>query len=173
MKKLLPLIFVFFWFASAASGQGADAPKTVGIEQLYLAKDDGTGKAGDPSSEFFTTDIPIFCVVVLDSNQPVSVKMNLVVVNVPGVRSETKVVSTRYLTKNNEDRVNFSGNPHGLWTAGKYRVEIYIDDKLARKQEFDIRGSKTPINNSAGFQPRTSVKPRPSRKPKKTQFARN
>ncbi|MEJ7847419.1 MAG: hypothetical protein WKF92_04930 [Pyrinomonadaceae bacterium] len=148
-------------------------PKPSGVEQLYLAKDDGTGNAGDPALVFLTTDVPIFCVVVLDSNLPVNVKMNLVVVNVPGVRSETKVVSTRYSTKNNEDRVNFSGNPHGLWIAGKYRVDIYIDDKLVKKQDFEIRGPKTPVKSSSGFSTKTAVKPLSVKKPRKTQFAKN
>ena len=110
---------------------------------------------------------------MLDSNLPVTVKMNLVVVNVPGVRSETKVVSTRYTTRNNEDRVNFSGNPHGLWIAGKYRADIYINDKLVRKQDFEIRGAKAPVKNASGFQNKTASKPPPAKRPKKTQFARN
>ena len=173
VKIFLPIIVVCLWFSSVASGQEADVPKSVGVEQLYLAKDDGTGKAGDPATDFITTDIPIFCVVVLDSNQPVTVKMNLVVVNVPGVRTETRVVSTRYTTKENEDRVNFSGNPHGLWTAGKYRVDIYIDDKLVKKQDLEIRSLKTPIKNATSFQPKQSTKPRPAKPPRKTQFARN
>lgn len=173
VKIFLPLIVVCLWFASSAFGQEAGAPKASGVEQLYLAKDDGTGNAGDPALDFLTTDVPIFCVVVLDSNLPVTVKMNLVVVNVPGVRSETKVVSTRYTTKNKEDRVNFSGNPHGLWTAGKYRVDIYIDDKLVKKHDFEIRGAKTPVKTASGFSPKTAVKPRPAKNPKKAQFARN
>ena len=173
MKRFLPLIVICLSFGFAAIGQEADAPKPSGVEQLYLAKDDGTGKAGDPELDFFTTDIPIFCVVVLDSNRPVTVKMNLVVVNVAGVRSETKVVSTRYTTKNLEDRVNFSGNPHGLWIAGKYRVDIYIDDKLVKKHDFEIRGLPTPVKSASGFSPKTAAKPRSAKKPRKTQFARN
>jgi len=173
VKIFLPLIVLCLWFSSAAIGQETDVPKPSSVEQLYLAKDDGTGNAGDPALDFLTTDIPIFCVVVLDSNLPVTVKMNLVVVNVPGVRSETKVVSTRYTTKNNEDRVNFSGNPHGLWVAGKYRVDIYIDDKLVKKHDFEIRGAKTRVKSASGFSPKTAVKPRPAKKLRKAQFARN
>ncbi len=173
MKIFLPLFIIGLWCSSSAIGQEADAPKPSGVEQLYLAKDDGTGNAGDPALDFVTTDIPIFCVVVLDSNLPVTVKMNLVVVSVPGVRSETKVVSTRYTTKNREDRVNFSGNPHGLWTAGKYRVDIYIDEKLVKKHDFEIRGAKTPVKSASGFSPKTAVKLRQAKKPRKAQFARN
>ncbi len=173
VKTFLPLILVCLLFCSAANAQEADEPKPVGIEQLYLAKDDGTGKAGDPETDFTATDIPIFCVVVLDSDKSVTVKMNLVVVNVPGVRTETRVVSTRYTTKNNEDRVNFSGNPQGLWIAGKYRVDVYIDDKLVKKQDFEIRIAKGPVKNASGFQPKQAVKAKPVKKPAKIQFARN
>lgn len=173
VKIFLSFFVLCLWFGSPGMGQAPDASKTSGLDQLYLAKDDGTGNAGEPEVDFLTTDIPIFCVVVLDSNLPVTVKMNLVVVNVPGVRAETKVVSTRYTTKNNEDRVNFSGNPEGLWTAGKYRVDIYIDDKLVKKHDFEIRGMKTPVKSTSAFSPKTAVKARITKRPRRTQFARN
>lgn len=103
----------------------------AGIDEIYLAKDDGTGSAGEPAAAFITTDVPIFCVILLNSTRPVTVKMNLVVVSVPGVKAETHVVSTTYTTKDSQNRVNFTGKPHGLWVAGKYRVDIFIDGKQA------------------------------------------
>ena len=65
-----------------------------GIEEAYLAKDNGEGKAGEQASEFRVTDIPIYCVVLLESNQTAVVKMNFVAVNVAGVKPETKVVTS-------------------------------------------------------------------------------
>jgi hypothetical protein len=150
--------------ASIAAGQRP--PETPsGISEAYLAKDDGTGKAGEAAGEFTVTDIPIYAVVKLDSALPVTVKMNLVAASVPGVRPETKVVSTSYSTKDGEDRVNFSGRPAGKWTPGKYRADIFINGKLVRNLEFRIRPSAPTTAPASSFRSRTDT--RPARRPVK------
>src|SRR3954469_1364739 len=92
------------------------------IDEVYLARDDGNGKAGEQAEEFRTTDIPIHCVVLLDNVAKVTVKMNFVAVKVAGVKPETKVVSASYTTTERQNRVNFTGTPDGAWTPGRYRV---------------------------------------------------
>jgi hypothetical protein len=119
---------------------------------MYLAKDDGNGKAGEQASSFVTTDVPIYCVVQLDSATPVTVKMNLVAVAVPGVKAGTRVVSTSYTTRDNQDRVNFSGRPAGQWVAGRYRVDIFVGNKPAVSREFAIQKATqaNPVSKPAG-----------------------
>jgi hypothetical protein len=65
--------------------------------------------------------------------------MNLVAVAVPGVKAETKVVSTTYTTKDNQDRVNFSGSPTGQWVAGRYRVDIFVGNAAVVSREFAVQ----------------------------------
>jgi hypothetical protein len=115
------------------------APTKPGVVEVYFAKDDGTGKAGEEATSFITTDVPIYCVVQLDSALPTTVKMNLVAVAVPGVKAETKVVSTTYTTKDSQDRVNFSGRPAGQWVAGRYRVDIFIGNSAVVSREFAVQ----------------------------------
>lgn len=134
---LLALIVVS-GFAAFAQESDAPAPK-AGIAEIYLAKDDGTGKAGDQATSFITTDIPIYCVVKLDSATPATVKMNLIAVAVAGVKPETRVVSTTYTTRDSEDRVNFSGRPAGQWVPGRYRVDIFLDGQPAVSREFTVQ----------------------------------
>ncbi|MBV9216026.1 MAG: hypothetical protein JO053_07595 [Acidobacteria bacterium] len=121
--------------------QAPDPPssKTTGVGDVYLARDKD-GKAGDETKEFTPNDIPIHCVVTLESTASVTVKMNFVAVNVPGVRPDTKVVTTSYTTKQGQNQVNFTGRPYDKWTPGRYRVDIFIDGKPARDVEFTIRG---------------------------------
>lgn len=119
--------------------QEIDTTPTAGEPEIYLAKDDGTGKAGDEATSFVTTDVPIYCVVMLSTSTPVKVKMNLVAVAVAGVRPDTKVVSTSYTTRDNENRVNFTGRPAGQWVPGRYRVDIFVDDKQVMTREFAIQ----------------------------------
>lgn len=126
------LLACLFFSAGAFAQPAAEIGIKAGIEEIYLAKDDGTGKAGEEAAGFLTTDIPIYCVVILHPAGPVTVRMNLVAVSVSGVKAETRVVSTSYTTKTNQNRVNFSGRPDGAWNAGKYRADIYINNELAK-----------------------------------------
>ena len=138
-------IILFLLVGFSSLGIFGQTKTAVGIEDIYLAKDDGSGKAGDAATTFSTSDIPIYCVVQLDSTEPVTVKMNLVAENVPGVKAETKVVSTTYTTKGGENRVNFYGKPAGKWTAGRYRADIFIDGKVVKTLVFDIKSAASTV----------------------------
>lgn len=146
---------------SAASAQSISVGTAPGIEEVYLAKDDGNGKAGEQVTEFKVTDVPIYCVVLLESTTSSVVKMNFVAVSVPGVKPETKVVTASYTTKEGQNRVNFTGRPDGTWTPGKYRVDLYVDGKFVKNLEFAIRAA--PKTMEAKFLQAPS-KPRPKAK---------
>lgn len=162
MKYFLLLIIVFSPNIFGQSRPVADA----GIEEIYLAKGDGKGKAGETRTSFLPTDIPIYCVVKLDSAQPVTVKMHLVAVAVPGVKAETKVVSASYTTKDGQNEVHFTGRPDGLWTAGKYRVDIFIGGTLAKSLDFEIKKASG-LDAAKFFQPKQTPKSKLAKKPRK------
>ena len=144
VKKLPLLLCIVLICCFITAGQESDAAtEPVGIVELYLAKDDGAGNAGDQATVFVATDVPIHCVVQLDSFVAVNVKMNLVAVAVPGVKAETKVVSAVYTTKDGQSRVNFSGRPVGRWVAGRYRVDIFVGNAPAESREFTVLKSAT------------------------------
>lgn len=130
---------------------------------MYLAKDDGKGRPGEAATGFTTTDVPIHCVVVLSGASTVTVRMNLVAIDVSGLKPETRVVSTNYTTKDNQNRVNFSGRPERLWFEGRYRAEIFINDTPVKKLEFEIRKPVAPARSALGFQPKQPAKQRPKR----------
>ena len=138
VKFPILLLFLFVACANVFSQAGAPAPKSS-IDEIYLAKDDGTGNAGEAATAFDTTDVPIHCVVILDSAESVTVKMQLVAVSVAGVKAGTKVVATSYTTKDLQNRVNFSGRPQGPWVAGRYRVDIYVDNVQVASREFAVQ----------------------------------
>ena len=131
--------FIFAFCLVAAAQTAAPEPPKNGKTEIFLAKDDGTGKAGDEATSFVTTDVPIYCVVLLDSGEPTTVRMNLVAVAVPGVRPGTRVVSTTYVTRDSQDRVNFSGRPAGQWVAGRYRVDIFVGGAAVVSREFAVQ----------------------------------
>lgn len=166
MKASLFIAYIVI-FAVPTYSQG-DPPAAPAVEEVYLARDNGEGKAGEQVSEFRTNDVPIYCVVLLDTKAKVTVKMNFVAVNVSGVKPETKVVTASYTTKDGQNRVNFTGTPEGKWTPGRYRVDLFLDGKPAKNLEFEIKISGGAVNSAvSGFQQTAPVKAKPKtvRKP--------
>jgi hypothetical protein len=177
MKLFLAISFSLFFglniFAQTEINRNAVLVQTVGIEDLYLAKDDGSGKIGDVAESFLTTDVPIYCVVMLDSTRPALVRMNFVAVSVKGVKPETRVISISYKTNGKEDRVDFTGKPDRVWVAGTYRIDIFIDDKPAGKRSFEIRNAQadpekpTVVEVKNFIPPKTRPAPKTVRRPRR------
>lgn len=165
MKAILLLLSCAL-FTLSISGQ------VTGVEEVYLARDDGKGQPGEVVSTFNPTDIPIHCIVRLDSIKIATVKMSLMAVKVAGVKPETKVVTVSFTTKANQNQVNFTGRPDKFWTPGAYRVDVFLNGKLAQSHDFLIEkagGEMAPaadIGSVNAFQPKVRPKPAP-RKPRK------
>lgn len=155
MKPLFIILSLLLAAGTSFSQHSGVAPAISEIAEAYLAKKDENGKAGERAEVFFTNDIPIFCVVRLAAPAVATVRIDLVAANVSGVKSDSKVVSVSYGLKDGEDRVNFSGKPHGLWVAGKYRIDIFIGDRRVGKINFDI--IKQPVNAGKPSKRRPSV----------------
>lgn len=149
--KVLLLIFLLFSINLFAHNNG-----DVRVESIYLARDNGKGAAGEATQDFFTNDIPIYCVVKLDSLKPATVKMVFVAVKVNGVKPDTKVITSTYTTNGEQNEVYFTGKPYKVWTAGNYRIDILIDEKPAQSLDFEIK--KTTQQLEAEKQPPPKVK---------------
>lgn len=147
--------------AFAQSPRQVDVASSVSVDDVYLARDDGEGKAGEVTSIFTPNDIPIHCIVVLAKPDPAAVRMNFVAVKVNGVKPDSRVVSASFATVQGQDRVFFTGKPHGRWTAGSYRIDVFVNDKLEKSVDFEVKGGRLPA--ASNFIP---VKTRP-RKPLK------
>lgn len=168
MIKILPVIlFIFLTLNTFGQESKPAVVRPVAVEEIYLAKDDGKGKAGDIAESFQTNDIPIYCIVQLDSMNPATVKMNFVAVAVKGVKAETKVVTVSYKTNGKQNRVSFTGKPDGVWTAGSYRIDIFLDDKLAQSKTFEIKEATALPAAANAFQPSKPAKPKPVKRPRK------
>jgi hypothetical protein len=168
LKNLFPifLLLILTFSASAQSEQTGSA--SYGVKEIYLARDEA-GKASAAVESFSTGDVPIHCVVELDSVKIVTVKMNFVAEKVPGVKAETKVISVSYKTDGKQNQVNFTGKPDGRWIAGNYRIDIFIDDAAAASKRFEIKKStneteKASLENIKNFAP---AKPKPARRSRK------
>ncbi|HSK72904.1 MAG TPA: hypothetical protein VK892_14480 [Pyrinomonadaceae bacterium] len=154
MKIVLVGLFCLF-FSFSILGQNETK---FGITEITLFRDNGKGKAGEETLSFSTIDRPIHCSIELDSTESAVIKMNMVAVNVPGLKSGKVVVSASYKTSGEDDAVNFTASPRTVWTAGKYRMDIFIDDKLGASKEFEIKESSPPKKEETkSFQPETKT----------------
>lgn len=165
--KAFFLLTILLLFCHEVFAQAEPPVTASGVEEVYLARDDGEGRAGEQVTAFRTTDVPIYCVVLLESAAKSVVKMNFVAVSVSGVKPETKVVTASYTTKEGQNRVNFTGRPDGKWTPGKYRVDLFLDGKIVKNVEFEIKGGGTTA--AEYFQPPAASKSKPVKRPAKNQ----
>lgn len=160
MKFVLIVSFCLF-FNLYIFGQ---TQSQVGVNEITLFRDDGKGKAGEEASSFSTTDKPIHCSIELDSTESATIKMNMVAVSVPGLKSEKVVVSVSYKTNGEDDIIYFNASPRTVWIAGKYRIDIFVDGKLGASKEFEIKEAAPPKKEETkSFQP----KPKTAKQPRK------
>lgn len=161
--KTIFFLFLCALFSLNAFGQSETveniATDEASVEDISLARDDGKGKAGELTTNFTTTDIPIYCIITLSSTKSVTVKMNLIAVKVAGVKPETKVVTASYKTNGKQNIVNFTGSPEDVWTAGVYRIEIFVDGKAGGSQTFEIQNDSKKVPAGKQTQPKPNSKP--------------
>lgn len=158
-------ILVLFVACSSVHAQiMATAAATDGgkIVDLYLAKDDGNGAEGERAENFELADIPIYCVVKLNAPGGTNVKIILLAATVPGIKSGSKIVTTSYTLKEREDQVTFYGQPTDKWLPGKYRVELFLDNKLERTLNFNIGDADAAIRTAASKRTQPTAKPTPA-----------
>ena len=166
MKIIILLLFCFL-FGFSVFGQAESDDSEVAVEKISLARDDGNGAIGEETTTFLTTDIPIYCSVELSSTKSVAVKMNFVAVEVNGLKSGKNVVMVSYKTNGKQNFVNFNASPADVWAAGKYRVDILLDSKLAESLNFEIQKPTTKANDEKTTQPKSKPSVKNGRKTRK------
>jgi hypothetical protein len=153
--RFFAIVTVFLCMVGSGISQESDSPPASEMAEVFLAKKGADGQAGERTANFLVTDIPIFCVVRLPTPGVASVRLDFIAAKVPGVKPESKVVSLRYVTKEAEDRVNFSGKPQGLWVPGTYRVDVFVGTKRVSNIEFEIRAVPGEVARPSTTKPST------------------
>ncbi len=139
MKIIIGILFcLFFAISIFAQVETENKTNAVGVEDIILFKDDGTGKKGDETENFSTSDKTLHCQILLDSEKAVTVKMEMVAVEVKGAKAGAKTVVISYKTNGKQNVVNFNFKPQIAWNAGKYKINVLIDGKQTASKEFEI-----------------------------------
>ena len=139
--KIIVGIFLCLLFSINLCAQAETENKTdasTEVEDIILFKDDGNGNRGDETESFLTTDKPLHCQILLDSEKAVTVKMEMVAVEVKGMKAGAKTVVISFKTNGKQNVVNFNFNPQTFWNAGKYKINVFVNNILSKSRELEI-----------------------------------
>jgi hypothetical protein len=105
---------------------------TANISSAILTAD----SASSTKTAEFTTDQPFYYVVVL-ANAPDDTKVKAVWYSVDDAGKATQFVEKEIVGSGSP--ITFSATNSGPWPVGKYKVELYLNDKLDRTEEFSVK----------------------------------
>lgn len=149
-----------------------EKPAPQGVKEIVLARDNGAGKAGEVVTGFDEKDVPIHCLIELNSTTAVAVQLKLVAVKADGLKPGTNVVTINYKTNGRQSKVNFNASPgEDLWAPGSYRFDVLLDGKPAASQNFEIKGTTAkPEKKEEKPEPKSAPKRKPAPTKKKLSF---
>lgn len=118
-----------------AAAQGA---QEIFVTDAELARDDGSGRAGQRVSGFRPKDNPLHCVVSLNKPRAgVRVRFVWTAVDAGGER-ERVLADAEYVTRAGEARAYGAASLPREWPRGRYRVQVMLNGRVARTLDFNI-----------------------------------
>ena len=141
MKRILSFIILLVLVATTVTACNFSF-STANITQATLAKDvqGDTFEPVDPTSTF-PIDQPVIHLVVTVANAPSDTKVKTVwtAVDVGDAAPANTKIDEAEVTLDASGTAHFTlASNSGTWPAGKYKVEIYLNDKLDRTLEFTV-----------------------------------
>jgi hypothetical protein len=104
---------------------------TANIKDAYLVTDESSGT----KTTTYTQDQPFVFVVEL-ANAPDDTKVKAVWYAYDESGTATQFVEKEMVTGGSP--ITFSATNNGPWPVGKYKVELYLNDKLNKTVEFSV-----------------------------------
>ena len=113
---------------------GACSISTAHIKSAKLTTD----KAGTQETAVFAADQVFYCIVQL-ANAPddTKVKADWTAVSVEGAAPNTKIDAVEKTV--GDSTITFDLTNNKPWPKGSYKVDLYLNDKLDRTLEFQVK----------------------------------
>ncbi len=130
-KVQLLAIIVMVLLASLACGASFSTAK---IADAKMTSD----SEGTQETTKFAQDQVFYCIVTL-ANAPEDTKIKAVwtAVEVEGEQPNL-LIDQAEMTSGNQNVFTFNLTNNNLWPTGKYKVDLYLNDKLDRTLEFTV-----------------------------------
>jgi len=141
-SKKIQLLLCVALLAVAASCRAKDANTTAGtagvrVTDVTLGRSVGGDKAITDRTDTFKPNDTIYASVATDGAAPSAI------LRAKWSFQDGQLVneSTRTIAPVNKERTEFHiAKPDG-WPAGKYKLEVFLNDQSAETKSFDVRGS--------------------------------
>ena len=140
-KKIqLSLCLALLVAAAACRGNAANntaATAGVRVTDVTLGRSVGGDKAVTDSTDTFKPNDTIYASIATEgSAQSATLRAKWSFED-----GQLVDESTRTIAPNNRERTEFHISKPDGWPAGKYKVEVFLNDQSAQTESFDVRGS--------------------------------
>lgn len=133
MSKLNVRILIVLLIMMLATAACEFSASTAKVKDAYMSSDE----EGANRTEIFTQDQPFYCIVELTS-APDDTTVKAVWTAVEVTDTDPNMLIDEYEVTTGDGTIPFSLINDGLWPTGKYKVEIYLNDKLDKTIEFAV-----------------------------------
>ena len=136
----LALCLALLMAAAACHGNAANntaATAGVRVTDVTLGRSVGGDKAITDRTETFKPNDTIYASVATEGSAPSATLRAKWSFETGQLVDE----STRTIAPNNKERTEFHISKPDGWPAGKYKLEVFLNDQLTETKNFDVRGS--------------------------------
>lgn len=135
---LVPLVLLPLVVVLSVLG-GPDGPPA--IRSAEMGRGFENDRIVNPTTVFSPKDEAINCVAILDNvTSTTKVKVVWTAIEVAGEAEGNIILGEREIVlSNRQNVVNFYLTAQREWPAGKYKADLFLNDKLARTLEFTVQ----------------------------------
>lgn len=157
-KKLIFSVIALLVFTALACSFNVS---TANISEAKLAKD----AEGSQPTTTFAQDEAFYCVVQL-ANAPDDTKMKAIWTVIEAEDTDPNLVINETEIDSGDGQIHFDLTNDKLWPAGKYKVDLYLNDKLDRTLEFQVEAAAAATVPTV--EPELTDEPTPTPEPEPT-----
>ena len=109
---------------------------------VTIAKKDAEGNIVENPKQITPKDAPLFCYIDLNEPKPTLIQIQVLNKKVKGLRPNSKFVTLKYKTKQEDGGATFTLKPKDKWATGTYLIKVFLDGNEVESREFVVSVKK-------------------------------